>query len=48
MPLWVVVRVCQVNVRRDRDGRVFPTGGDVSYPERGICVAKGRLETVLL
>ena len=25
-----------------------PTGGDVSYPERGICVAKGSLETVLL
>ena len=24
-----------------------PTGGDVSYPERGMCVAKGSLEDVL-
>ena len=25
-----------------------PTGGDISYPERGICVGKGSLEEVLL
>ena len=26
----------------------FPTGGDVSYPKRGICVGKGSLEEALL
>ena len=37
----------QSNVRCDRDDRVSPTGCGASYPERGMRVAKGRLEDVL-